>query len=232
MNTASNQSLTSYRVISTFYLQLSKLVRLHHHQADPEFSPITMNNCSLKMTPSLLELKLSSDLKWNLDMQSLAKKMLPKVSCTTLVSTWLLLLSSAFKRSRAGRKMEYCCHIVAGAAQFSRSSFRRIRKRLCSLVGDELFSTIQPLCYRRNIGSLLSITPTAHSSWEQLVFPSGYLSTDQARYCLTSLIGREQKHYFVLIWPEPRSWSLLWTSFNSSVLGTQAAHIQCLEKSN
>ena len=57
-------------------------------------------------------------------------------------------------KSQIRPRMEYCCHIWAGSAQTSLSSLDAVQKRLRSLVGDELFGTLQPLSHRRDVSSL------------------------------------------------------------------------------
>ena len=57
-------------------------------------------------------------------------------------------------KSQIRPRMEYCCHIWAGASQQSLSSLDRIQSRIRYLVGDSLFSTLQPLSHRRNVASL------------------------------------------------------------------------------
>ena len=51
-------------------------------------------------------------------------------------------------------RMDYCCQIWVGSAQTSQSSLDVVHKRLHSLVGDELFGTLQPLSHRRDVSSL------------------------------------------------------------------------------
>lgn len=52
------------------------------------------------------------------------------------------------------QKMEYHCHIRAGDAQSSFSSYDRVQKRLFSFMGNELFSSIPPLSHRLNNASV------------------------------------------------------------------------------
>merc|ERR1711962_1541401 len=57
-------------------------------------------------------------------------------------------------KSQIRPRMEYCCHIWVGSAKTSLSSLDAVQKRLCSLVGEELYETLQPLCNRRDVASL------------------------------------------------------------------------------
>ena len=57
-------------------------------------------------------------------------------------------------KSQIRPRMEYCCHIWAGASQQDLSCLDRVQSRLRYLVGDSLFSSLQPLSHRRNVASL------------------------------------------------------------------------------
>lgn len=56
-------------------------------------------------------------------------------------------------KSKIRPKMEYCCHIRVGAAQ-STLSCLKVQSQLQNLVGDDIFSFLQLLSYRRDIASL------------------------------------------------------------------------------
>ena len=57
-------------------------------------------------------------------------------------------------KSQIRPKMEYCSHIWAGSSQQALSTIDRVQKRMRGLVGDELFSSLQPLSLRSNVASL------------------------------------------------------------------------------
>ena len=57
-------------------------------------------------------------------------------------------------KSQICPRMEYCCHIWAGACMSSLSSLDRVQRRLRWLIGEELFNTLQPLSHRRDVASL------------------------------------------------------------------------------
>lgn len=59
-----------------------------------------------------------------------------------------------FTRVRLDHKMEYCCHSWIWAVHFSLSSIHRVQNRLYGLLGEDLFSTQQPLSHMRKVGSL------------------------------------------------------------------------------
>ena len=50
--------------------------------------------------------------------------------------------------------MEYCSHIWSGATLRSLSVLNRLQHRIKGLVGDALYSSLQPLSHRRNVASL------------------------------------------------------------------------------
>ena len=50
--------------------------------------------------------------------------------------------------------LEYCCHIWAGAANTSLNLLDRVQRRLKYLIGDSLFSKLQPFSHRRDVASL------------------------------------------------------------------------------
>ena len=103
----------------------------------------------------LLGLTFTPDLKWNTYIKSVAKvagKMVGSLyrSRRYLTADAILYLY----KSQVRPKMEYCCHIWAGAAKNSLSCLDRVQNRLRNLVGDALFSSLQPLSHRRDVASL------------------------------------------------------------------------------
>ena len=57
-------------------------------------------------------------------------------------------------KSQIRPKMAYCSHIWAGSSQLALSILDLVQKRMRCLVGDDLFSSLQPLSHRRNVASL------------------------------------------------------------------------------
>ena len=55
--------------------------------------------------------------------------------------------------------LEVCCHVRAGASYTVLKALDRIRNGLSSLVGPNLFSTLQPLSRRRKVPSLALFSP-------------------------------------------------------------------------
>ena len=57
-------------------------------------------------------------------------------------------------KSQMRPKMEYCCHVWAGADQIHLNCFDKVKRRVRGLIGDDLFSTLQPLSHRRDVSRL------------------------------------------------------------------------------
>ena len=142
----------------TFNASKTKLVSFHHHRSDPSLSPIHMNGTPLTEAPcfdKLLGLKFTPDLRWNCYIRSVAKSAGKMVGSFYRSRKYLTpdAILYLFK-SQIRPTMEYCCHIWGGAAQSSLSCLDRVQNRLRNLVGDDLFSSLQPLSQRRDVASL------------------------------------------------------------------------------
>ena len=141
----------------TFNSSKTKLLSFHHHR-EPVFHPVQMEGSNLVEAPcleKLLGLKLTPDLKWNAYILAVAAdtgKMVGSFyrSRKYLTPSALLYLYKSQIRPR----MEYCCHIWAGAAKTTLSSLDRVQRRLRWLVGDDLYGKLQPLSLRRDVASL------------------------------------------------------------------------------
>lgn len=116
----------------------------HHHRRVFEFSPIQVVLYEITCLERLLGHILTPDLGCNLYIHPIIKyggKW--SVLCAAAESTWLYLYKSLIKP-----KILFWCHIWAGAAQSLFYSLDRVQKHSCSIVGDELFPTLQPLLHR------------------------------------------------------------------------------------
>ena len=141
----------------TFNSSKTKLLSFHHHR-EPVFPPVQMEGSKLVEAPCLerlLGLKFTPDLKWNAYILAVAAdtgKMVGSFyrSRKYLTPSALLYLY----KSQIRPKMEYCCHIWAGAAKTTLSSLDRVQRRLRRLVGDDLYGKLQPLSLRRDVASL------------------------------------------------------------------------------
>ena len=136
----------------------TKLLSFHHRRSEPNLPTIRMENASLSEAASfdkLLGLKFTPDLKWNSYIESVAKETAKMVGSLHRSKRYLTPPAILYLyKSQIRPRMEYCCHIWAGSAQTSLSSLDAVQKRLRSLVGDELFGTLQPLSHRRDVSSL------------------------------------------------------------------------------
>lgn len=104
-------------------------------QSNPEFSRILMNQCSFMESPCLTRLfghKLNLDIKRIPYIRSMLEWLL--IPYTGPPCTAILLLYSTLTRARSRQKLDYCCHIWAGAAQSWLSSLDRDQYCLCILV--------------------------------------------------------------------------------------------------
>ena len=142
----------------SFNASKTKLVSFHHHQTDPGFHPVVMDASTLSESvhlDRLLGLKLTQDLKWNSYISSIASEASKMIG--SLYRSRKYLTPSAILylyKSQIRPRMEYCCHIWAGACKSSLSSLDRVQRRLRWLIGEELFNTLQPLSHRRDVASL------------------------------------------------------------------------------
>ena len=142
----------------TFNASKTKLVTFHHKKNDPSFNLVHMDSSFLEEAPCLerlLGLKLTPDLKWNSYILSVAMETGKMVGSFFRSKKYLTPAAILYLyKSQIRPKMEYCCHIWSGASKSSLSSLDKVQRRLRRLVGDNLFSTLQPLSHRRNVASL------------------------------------------------------------------------------
>ena len=142
----------------TFNASKTKLVTFHHKKGSPSFCPIQMDNSVLEEAPCFerfLGLKLTPDLKWNSYILSVAKEAGKMVGSFFRTRKYLTPAAILYLyKSQIRPRMEYCCHIWSGASKTSLSSLDKVQRRLRRLIGDDLFSTLQPLSHRRNVASL------------------------------------------------------------------------------
>ena len=124
------------------------------------------NNCSIdvKMDGSVLEEKssfkmlgliFSSKLDWVSYVISIAK-MVSKKSGALIRSMKFLSSKVALHlyKSTIRPRMEYCCHVWAGAPSCYLALLDKLQKRICSTVGLLLAASLERLAHRRNVASL------------------------------------------------------------------------------
>lgn len=118
----------------------------HNHRYDPELPCILMKVGPLGKAPCL---RLTPDLKRNsyiLTIDKDAGKIVGSLcrSSKYLVAPAILYLK---KTARNGVLLSYS----GGSCPDRTSSFQCVRSRLRAVVGEELFSTLQPLSHRRYV---------------------------------------------------------------------------------
>ena len=142
----------------TFNSLKTKLVSFHHHIVTPDFPPISMDGTDLEESPcldKLLGLKFTPDLKWDAYIACVAKETARMVGSFYRSRKFLTPKAILYLyKSQIRPKMEYCCHIWASSSQHALSALDRVQNRMRGLLGDGLFSSLQPLSHRRNVASL------------------------------------------------------------------------------
>lgn len=129
---------------SRFIPLKTKLIPFPNHWLDSKLSPFTMNRDSLNEAPwfkCLLWLKLTLELKWNLYIRCIAKdtgKMVVPLYHTRKYPVLSLVLY--FHKSQIGSENRISLSYLD-----SRSPILSVQIRLRGLVGDDLFSFLQPL---------------------------------------------------------------------------------------
>ena len=142
----------------TFNASKTKLLSFHHHRNTPNFPTVRMNGSPLKEASCfdrLLGLKFTPDLRWNTYIRSVAKATGKMVGSFYRSKKYLTPPAILYLyKSQIRPKMEYRCHLWGGAAQSTLTCLDRVQNRLRNLVGDELFSSLEPLSHRRDVASL------------------------------------------------------------------------------
>ena len=146
------------RWLITFNAAKTKLLSFHHHRTDHTFPSIQMNGLDLEEQTSfdrLLGLEFTSDLRWNKYITEVSKAVSKMIGSFYRSRKFLSNESILYLyKSQIRPKMEYCSHVWGGAARSSLNILDRLQHRMKYLVGEELYSTLQPLSHRRNVASL------------------------------------------------------------------------------
>jgi len=140
----------------TFNSSKTKLLSINRHRTQ-NLPEINMNKEPLPESDffRLLGLPFTNNLSWNKYIDQIAKAASKKVGSLYRARQFLTeeIIMYLYK-STIRACMEYCCHIWCGASATSLDTLDRIQRRIRYLVGDELFSKLQPLSHRRNVASL------------------------------------------------------------------------------
>ena len=144
-----------------FNSRKTKLISFHHHHSDPSLHPVHVDSTALNEAPcleKLLGLKLTPDLKWNDYITSIAKEAAKMVGNLYRLRKFLTPSSIAYLfKSQIRPRMEYCCHIWAGASESSLSKLDKVQIRLRWLIGNELFNTLNHF----PTGAMLQVCPSS-----------------------------------------------------------------------
>ena len=100
-------------------------------------------------------LTFSSKLDWGSYIISIAKTATKKIGA--LIRSKRLLspeVALYLYKSTINSCMEYCCYVWAGTPSCYFKLLNKLQKRICSIAGPSLASSLEPLAYRRNVGSL------------------------------------------------------------------------------
>ena len=100
----------------------------------------------------LLGLPFTNDLSWNKYIDQISKSASKKVGSLYRARQFLTEEIILYLYKSAIRIcMEHCCHVWCGASAASLGTLDKIQRRLRYLVGDDLFSKLQPLSHRLNM---------------------------------------------------------------------------------
>ena len=108
-----------------------------------------------KLSFKILELTFSSKLNWGSYITSTAKTASKKIR--TLIRSVKFLSTEValyFYKSTIRSRMEYCCHVWAGAPSCYLELLDKLQKRICRTVGPSLATSLELLAHRRNAASL------------------------------------------------------------------------------
>ena len=103
----------------------------------------------------MLGLTFSSKLDWGSYIVSIAKVASKKIG-TFIRSMKFLSLEVALYlyKSTIQPRMEYCCHVWAGAPSCYLELLDKLQNRICRTVGPSLAASLEPLAHRQNVASL------------------------------------------------------------------------------
>ncbi|CAE1265595.1 unnamed protein product [Acanthosepion pharaonis] len=103
----------------------------------------------------LLGLTLTTDLKWNKYIESIASSTARKVGSLSRTRKFFSPESILqIYKSTIRPCMEYCCHIWSGAPSVCVGVLDRLQRRICKVVGHALASRLRSLSHRRAVASL------------------------------------------------------------------------------
>ena len=109
-----------------------------------------------KSSFKMLGLTFTSKLDWGSYIISIAKTAFKKIGA--LIRSMKFLspeVALYLYKSTILRRMEYCCHVRAGAPSCYLELLDKLQKRICRIAGPSLATSLEPLAHRRNVASLI-----------------------------------------------------------------------------
>ena len=103
----------------------------------------------------MLGLTFSSKLDWGSYIISIAETASKKIGA--LIRSMKFLspeVALYLNKSTICPCMEYCCHVLAGAASCYLELLDKLQRRICRIVGPLLVASLKPLAHHRNVASL------------------------------------------------------------------------------
>ena len=108
-----------------------------------------------KTSFKMLGLTFSSKLDWGSYIVSISKTASKKIGALIRSMKFLSPEVALYAfRSTIRSRMEYCCHVWAGAPRCYLELLDKLQKRICRTVGHSLAASPEPLGHRRNVASL------------------------------------------------------------------------------
>ena len=144
------------RWLVTFNASKTKLLSINRRKC-PDLPEIFMDHKPLPESQSfrLLGLPFCSSLGWSQYIENIAKAASKKIGSLHRAKNFLTPESILYLYKSTIRPcLEYCCHIWSGAPITSLNILDKVQRRLYNLLGENLFSKLQPLSHRRDVASL------------------------------------------------------------------------------
>ena len=99
-------------------------------------------------------LGLSSELKWDSYIVSIAKTAFKKIGSSIRLVKFLSPEAVLYLyKSVIDTCMEYCCCFRAGAPNCYLDTFDKLQKRVCGAVGPSLAASLEPMAHLRKVSS-------------------------------------------------------------------------------
>ena len=108
-----------------------------------------------KTSLKILGLTFSSKLDWGSYIVSFAKTASKKIGALICSMKFLSPeIALYLYKTTIQPRVEYCCHVWAGAPSCYLQLLDKLQKRICRTVGPSFAASLKPLAHRRNVASL------------------------------------------------------------------------------